>query len=230
MGLIDKLYLTNGTRLQLQPVRKIKPSNRSVTGKHSSTTTCSVHYFESSLERDFLILLEYDEDVVDFVTQPLTIDYVNEGQQRRYTPDVMVYYKDEPRRQPSLCEIKYSGELVEKADELKRKFDAANEYSLLNGYQFRVFTEKEIRTDRLSNIKFLSSYSNGIINDSYAAFIYEEINKMSFVTAESLAHNLNAKAFDSTLGLYTLWQLVAKGKLTVEIGEKITMNSRVWKK
>lgn len=224
-----KLPLTNVTKLQLKPVRKIKPSSRSITGKHSSKKTCSVHYFESSLERDFLILLEWDEDVVDFVTQPLTINYTFEGQQRHYTPDVMVYYKEQLQRQPSLCEIKYSEELVQRAKELKRKFDAANEYCLLNGYQFKIITEKEIRTEFLGNIKFLSLYNSGAIDEKYSVLIYEEINKHSSITPKELVDKISSKGFDSVSGLFTLWQLIAQRQLRIEMESKITMNSKVWK-
>lgn len=215
--------------MQLQPIRKIRPSNRSVTGKHSSKKTCSVHYFESSLERDFLILLEWDDNVVDFIAQPMTINYTYEEQQRRYTPDVIVYYESQLKRQPLLCEIKYSEELHNKADELKCKFDAANQYCLLNGFQFKILTEKEIRTDRLSNIKFLSSYLNALDNDKCIAFIYSQIDEQGCVTPKQLVDQLCSKGVDSALGLSTLWKLVAHGKLGVDMEPKITMNSRVWK-
>jgi len=47
--------------------------------------------FESSLERDFLLLLDFDPEVVLYEEQPVTINYHDDqGRRRRYTPDVLV--------------------------------------------------------------------------------------------------------------------------------------------
>lgn len=46
-----------------KPVRKIRPSNRSITGKWPSLKTNSSQHFESTLERDLITLLEFDDEV-----------------------------------------------------------------------------------------------------------------------------------------------------------------------
>src|SRR5438552_4172137 len=150
--------------MPLRPVRKIRPSSRSITGKHSSRKTNTIHQFESSLERDFLILLEYDDTVEDYGVQPVTIYYDLNGKTARYTPDIEVHYKPGLDKMPILCEIKYTSELQEKQAYYEPKFKAATEYACVHGYEFKVFTEKNIRTDYLQNIKFLSRYCETPIN------------------------------------------------------------------
>lgn len=49
--------------------------------------------FESTLERDFLIRLEVDPNVLAVESQPFTIEYVDNGKKRVYTPDFLVTYK-----------------------------------------------------------------------------------------------------------------------------------------
>ena len=72
--------------------------------------------FESTLERDFLLLLDFDPDVEFFEEQPVKIIYHDaHGQRRTYTPDVLVRYR--PHRfqarhtKPVLCEVKYRDDL-----------------------------------------------------------------------------------------------------------------------
>jgi len=50
--------------------------------------------FESHIERDFLYLLEYDRNVVNYYEQPFTINYKQNDRQRRYTPDFLVIRSD----------------------------------------------------------------------------------------------------------------------------------------
>ena len=46
------------------------------------------------LERDFLLTLEFDNEVVAYTTQPFSIKYSLDGGKRRYTPDILAKYRD----------------------------------------------------------------------------------------------------------------------------------------
>jgi hypothetical protein len=111
--------------LFFKPVRQIKPGNRSMTGKRPSLKTKTTHPFESSLERDYLTLLDFDDQVESYTIQPVTIYYSLENKSTRYTPDMAVYYKLEFNRKPLIVEIKYEAELLEKKVLLVPKFAAA---------------------------------------------------------------------------------------------------------
>ena len=88
--------------------RNIPLNHQNVTGYKSSLKAVS-QYVESTLEADFLMLLDFDCAVVNFETQPLTISYKgNEGESRRYTPDVLVHYKNGKK---ILYEVKHRGDL-----------------------------------------------------------------------------------------------------------------------
>ena len=46
------------------PVRRIPPSRRAITGRLAAHKSVGAAHYESSLERDFLITLEVDTDVL----------------------------------------------------------------------------------------------------------------------------------------------------------------------
>src|SRR5437868_5438583 len=97
------------------PSRKIPPSRRSLTGLVASQKSPRLSLvpspparpsqlgagqpqpqtrmkgFESSLERDFFILLDFDLNVDRYEEQPVRIEYRDgDGRLRTYTPDVLV--------------------------------------------------------------------------------------------------------------------------------------------
>lgn len=117
----------------MKSVRKIPKSYRNVTGIVASTKSNDEARYESSLERDYLTLLEFDRTVSSYTVQPVTLDWVDQfGKRRTYTPDVFVLYKG-IKKKPCLYEIKYRSELKEKWNELRPKFQAAIAFAKAQG-------------------------------------------------------------------------------------------------
>jgi hypothetical protein len=116
--------------------------------------------FESSLERDFLLLLDFDPDVEFFEEQPVKIVYHDASRRRRtYTPDVLVRYRTDPpparHTKPLLCEVKYRDDLRQHWTDYRPKFRAAGRYAQQRGWRFRLVTERHVRTPYLDNVKSL---------------------------------------------------------------------------
>ncbi len=213
--------------MSLKPARKIRANTRSVTGKFPSLKTNTSHHYESSLERDYISLLEFDRTVASFSMQPVTITYSQEDKMARYTPDVAVHYLVECNLKPLLVEIKHAAELVEKQDYLRPKFLAAEKYASDNGYEFKVITEKEIRTDYLFNVRFLAGYLRGSIESKFIAIIMSEINKHGSITPFQLTSSLDKEI--SAYVLFALWQMLATRILQCDLQHKLNMNTRIWK-
>lgn len=77
------------------PSRKIPKNYLNITGKVMLThAQSSVVAFESSLERDFILLKNFDETVLNIEKQPVTLEYVHDGRIYKYTPDFLVTYTD----------------------------------------------------------------------------------------------------------------------------------------
>lgn len=213
--------------MPLKPIRKIKPSSRSITGKYSSAKTQSVHQFESSLERDFLTLLEFDDTVQDYGVQPLAIYYKHNRKTVRYTPDMVVHYMPALSKKPLLCEIKYEAELQGRREYYEPKFRAATEYGLINNYQFKIFTEKDIRTDYLVNVNFLSRYSRTAIDEKYLKIITAWLLQNPACTPKELL--VFSTTEENARVLYTVWQMLAGRLIKCDMKTKLTMTSMIWK-
>jgi len=142
------------------PARKIPKNYRNVTGIAAAGKAEGAAGFESTLERDFLTLLEFSPDVERFEVQPVTLSWHDGTGERRYTPDALVHFRRTERTTPAviLYEVKYRAELREKWEELRPKFRAAIRFARAQGWRFKLISEREIRTTYLDNARFLLPY------------------------------------------------------------------------
>jgi len=207
----------------MEPVRRIRPNTGCITGKRPSVKTNTIHAFESSLERDFLMLLEFNEEVVKYAVQPLTIEVEGNTKRKKYTPDVAVYFCHSLHKVPWLCEIKYRQELLSHPAHYAALFAIARRYAVLNGFNFQVFTEIEIRTHFLANLKFLSRYRHGPVNQQYYAIIQQLFEDQDCWFARDLVKVVGPQQNDGLL--YTLWQLVASNVVQCDLQLPLTMTS-----
>jgi len=180
-----------------------------------------MHLFESALERDWLTLLEFDDEVSSYTTQPIKICYEHEGSSASYTPDVIVYYHDELKRKPLLCEVKYQAELLEKQSYYEPKFIAAAQYANNNGWSFTTINEQQVRTVYLENLKLLSLYHEANINKELAEAVLQKL---------SCALPIAELTGGDPRTLYVVWQLLAVQRICCNMQTKITMNTIIWKK
>lgn len=128
------------------PVRTIPKNSRSLTGKIIDSHTHTAVAFESALDRDLYVLLDFDPAVAHFEEQPVTITYQDPvGGNRRYTPDVLVHYiptlRGQRDDQSVLYEIKYRDDLRTHWQEDRTKFKAARRYARSQGWVFRLITD-----------------------------------------------------------------------------------------
>ncbi len=141
------------------PIRKIPKNYRNVTGVAASSKAIGDAQFESTLERDFLALLEFSPEVASFEVQPVKIDWRDEqGKPRSYTPDVLVEFDAGLGQAPWLCEVKYRADIQKNWGELHSKFRRGIRYAKAHGWRFRLVTEVEIRTPYLDNVRFLMPF------------------------------------------------------------------------
>lgn len=151
------------------PVRKIPIGNRAVTGLHARSGA----RYESSLERDFFEMMMAHPAVAKIEEQPVQITYIAaDGKPHRYTPDALVTFHPSVTTgstvAPLLCEIKYRDEYKEKFYELRERFQVARRYAREQGWRFRVVTDREIRTSRFANLRFLGGFEDRILDADQA--------------------------------------------------------------
>jgi len=139
------------------PVRKIPKNHLFVTGRHATARSAEMVEFEATLERDHVLLLDADPLVASYEAQPVRIPLPGKS----YVPDLLVHFHqdaDGVLRPSELVEVKPQAFLDKYAEDYAPKFAAAKIYAQQRGWIFCTRTEKDIRTPRLENIKFLRGY------------------------------------------------------------------------
>ena len=179
---IKKSTIVNG------PVRRIGVKTRGITG-----TMPNGNRYESSLERDLMILLNFDPLVDVYTPQPLTLHYQSsDGVWHRYTPDGIIEYRKDifvhdPR--PVLLEVKYREDFIGEFRNWLPKYRAAKKYAKENGWLFEIYTEDRIRTPFLENVKFLTPYLNQLDPD-LMMWLSEQLVTMSVSDPKTLISSL----------------------------------------
>lgn len=116
------------------PVRRIPKNYRNVTGIAAHRKAEGQAMFESTLERDFITLLEFDPAIETFEVQPLVLDWIDDaGGAHGYTPDALATFKLHDHRSKVLYEVKYRSELAQHWPELRPKFRAAVRFACSHG-------------------------------------------------------------------------------------------------
>lgn len=213
------------------PARPLRTSRRCLTGRVALAHGSPVS-FESSLERDWLLIQDFDRSVVEVREQPFTITYTDAGRSRRYTPDVLVIKAMLKRAKAihshEVFEVKPLDDLREHWHDLRARFLAANHYCRERGWKFSIVTEREIRTPLLANARFLRPYRNIADNVHYRTQLMNTLGALERTTPQAL---LQAAFWDTTSrleALPTLWQMVALDAVRAPIrSERLTMATRI---
>ncbi len=208
------------------PVRKIPRNARSLTGVVAGGTSDE---FESSLERDLILLLKFDPRLVTIESQPLRIPVP--GAARPYTPDVLATFREsDAMAEPAVWvyEVKYRNELAEKWKELKPKFKAAIAFGKDHEFRFKIMTEVEIRTPYLENVRFLTPYLREELIDERWRTILRTLEVLREATpAELIAASARSRRNQGRC-LYVLWQMVARRMIHADLSLPLTMKSALW--
>jgi len=212
------------------PIRAIPKNYRNVTGISSSAKSNGESAFESTLERDFYALLEFDNKVHRYEVQPIKLTYPLEGKARTYTPDVLVEYVESAQVRTTLFEVKYRSDLKDNWSTLKPKFKAAIRYANSVGWRFRLVTELEIRTTYLNNIKFLQPFRNRVVNDAFETMLLRRIAEIRECDASTLLVAVFRDRWSQAELIPSLWRLVAIGSIGANLHQPLTMSARLWSK
>ncbi len=201
-------------------VRKIKKSYISCTGYFASYKNKTQIAFESVLERDFYMMLEFDNDVASYTEQPVSINYTyKDGSKRKYTPDCLVRYKDGTKRYFEVkyaSEIKNNPELKEKIEFLKSYF--YDEYVL----KFDVFTDEDVGEVYLDNLKILYKFAFMKDDEEKLSKINDILNNVSSIKVYELLERLDKDKNKQLYWLPHIWRYVFKRTDVVKLHEKLT--------
>ncbi|MDQ2069816.1 Tn7 transposase TnsA N-terminal domain-containing protein [Natronospira bacteriovora] len=213
------------------PVRSIGPSKVSVTGRVVTEKNDLPQPVESSLEQDFLTLLEANSDVVRYSVQPLTMRWTDRtGRRRAYTPDVLVEYCSRP---PRLFEVKPRVVLRRDWDELRPRFRQAMAVARASGWYFKIVTDKEIRTPYLPNARFLLRFRRQRIDPDQTQGLRRQrlvrlgLAELGESTPRGVLETLSGDIQEQARLLPWLWNAVLEGFVEADLDRPLTMATRI---
>ncbi|QOT15328.1 TnsA-like heteromeric transposase endonuclease subunit [Paenarthrobacter sp. YJN-5] len=153
--MLDEPVLSAWASLRLEhglPVRSFFswPGKRNYEGSWWSSTTGSHVSFESLLERDFLMLADYDQDVLGIASQPFAVLWPKgtEGV-RGHVPDFFLRLRDGSGR---VVDVRHRDHL----EAGSRQFAMTRALCEEAGWDYEVFSG--ISEPRFSNLRWLSGY------------------------------------------------------------------------
>lgn len=176
---------------------------------------------ESALERDFVLLVAFLDAGAAIISQPITIEFEDGVQSRRYTPDFRVTWS---AGRSELVEVKYRADLRAQWTRLRPCFAAAREAAERQGGFFRIATERAIRVPMLDNARRLLPLRDAPLDLA--------MSEGALRTARSLrdptfAQIVDGMPCDRAAALGAVWRLIAQGKLCVDLTAPIRPDSPV---
>lgn len=214
---------------------KAEPSPRRLTrvgGANCQSTAgrtmvgqCSVP-FKSALERDLLVILDFDPAVRRVRSQTLRVDWLDAlGHRRRYTPNFLVEHH---AAAPALIEVKSRADLWAEWPASKPRFRAARRYARDNKMLFSIFTEVEIRGPYFDNVVFLRSYQGRPAHEAHEETLMHALAMLGEATPQAVLLAGYASEFNRMHALTSLWRLVATHQVCADLSVPLTMQSAIW--
>ncbi len=213
------------------PVRKIPRNYRHLTGRVAMAGQSDSSAFEGGLERDFYTLLDFDPSVADVDHQPVCLEYTRpNGRSSHYTPDAFVKYHPWAMRRPQLCEVKMRADLKENWDSLRPGFKEAVRYAKREGWRFSIYTEVEIRTPFLDNVRLLREYRFIPVDEIKRARLLRPLRIVGETTLQVLIDDVCPNIEERGPWLSQIWLMLATGELDADMhGSKLSYLTRVWR-
>jgi predicted nuclease of restriction endonuclease-like (RecB) superfamily len=192
--------------------RKIKPSKKvSIRGKHKSRKMACMIPWESTLERDYLKLAEFDPTINYISAQPIPIYYYYGGKERVYFPDFLVKTID---FQTYLIEVKPENKI--KTSENLIKFQVGSLYCKENNMRYRVVSEKDIRKGHL--IENLDLITDARVEYTDRIVMREIINELSKQTSNIQIGEIKKRInIEESLFYLNLYYLIYSQQIKVDL-------------
>jgi len=207
-----------------RPARRIGPGRRSVTG--SIVVGGTSVPFESSLERDLLIVLAFDRSVRCVHAQPVRIVWWDDrGRSRRYTPDFLVEHRAAPSM---LCEVKYRADFWADWPAAKPRYRAARRRAREAGVTFSILTEVEVRGPYLDNVVFLRGYTDRLRDEGKEDHLMQMLAALGEATPSALLLAAYRSDENRMRALSSLWRLIATRRICADLCAPLTMQSPIW--
>ncbi|WP_026842841.1 TnsA endonuclease N-terminal domain-containing protein [Citrifermentans bremense] len=207
------------------PVRRIPKTFRSISGRFPSIINGRCIGYESKLERDYYLRLEFDKSIASYEEQPIRLAGVVAGKSVSYTPDCLIKFLD-PGKAHRLVEVKFQSELIEKAAELEPRFSLARAYACDHSLEFVIATDKDIYDGILDNYRLI--YRFGKVPryfDTKRRFIVQALKVHGPLPLKDLLHLLASDRISQSCFMPSIYHLLFLGKIVANLDKPIDYNT-----
>ncbi len=198
-------------------VRKVVTrSGHGVRGYFPSRKMMRMVAWESQLERDAIMLLEFSLGVVGFREQPARVYFDQDGVRHQYIPDFEVELAD-----GRILHVEVKPESKLRKPDIARRFAAITAHYSRSENGFSVLTEKAIRKEpRLSNLRLLAYHQP---DDASSPEMTAYIQKLALLPAQTVA------GAAAVLGdVRAVYQLLAANEYGCDLDSPIRAESRIY--
>jgi hypothetical protein len=215
------------------PVRKVKKSHRSVTGFYFSHKLQRAVQFESALERDFILILDFHPVVRSFEEQPIRIPWTLDFEDQVYIPDFRVEFRTESSflgrgtNRDWVIEVKYRDDLSRNWQTLRPKLKAGIRAARLRGWSFHVVTDREIRGTALANAIFLRKFLNPAIHEDRLSAICSALRRIGAATPAEVVEAISDH-YGADEGYRAVWSAIAAGVVHFNIEAPLEPGAPIW--
>jgi hypothetical protein len=217
-----------------QPVRKHLTVYGSISGNYAFRGEKTI-WHESALERDFLIKQDFNDAVLDVVSQPVEIPYVTaRGNSSTYTPDFLIqfssngYFLPDFTPKPILAEIKPSKIIRRDWDKLKPKFKAAMAFAKEQDWIFHIYDEQKIHDQYFKNIEFLKRFRRSSFPEDESLRILETLKLLGHCPLNQLPAHIYKAENNVLMGISHVWSLIAKKQIACDLTQPLVQDTLVW--
>lgn len=181
--------------------------------------------YESTIERDEAILLEFDADVLRYYDHPFPIIALfPDGTKHQYTPDFQVI------RRASKAIVECKPEKFLDQEDTKRQREIGEAWAAANEHEFILVTDTVLRAGpRLANVKILWRYRLLAVPTAVMVccftYLAEHSHRVPF--GELAAHLSSPEAPLAHAG--TLYSLLFQHLLETDLNQPLTPQSLIWR-
>jgi hypothetical protein len=189
---------------------------RHMPGRWFSTTAGCFLEYESLLERDWMLLMDFDREVEWMCEQPLRLRYSKDGRLASHVPDLLVWRG----AAPELCDVKSASRVDD--PEFQAQVCAMELACAEAGFGYRVLSEPDRQL--LMNVRWLAGFREPPVDPDG-----ERARMLSALAVGPCAiFELLAGASEPALARPVLMHLLWVGAALVDLSEPICENSRLW--
>ena len=197
------------------PQRKIIKSYRSVTGHFPSIKNNKSIAFESKLESEFFLTLEFDNDVATYQEQP-QIEIVFNNKTTTYSADAYIQRPKGSGNRDALVEVKYTTELEKEKEYYEKKFKSIQDSTDKLDLDFIIYTEADYPSIYITNLKFLYRYKTQQREIKYDDAIKKILTNQK-MSADELTEKIASSKSEYIIVANAIWGLVAIGKIVTDL-------------